>query len=51
MQPTVISSQAEGSFALQEMPAGATPGIQRNETESEIDVTYQSRFTLFDEVE
>ena len=51
MQPTVISSQAEGSFALQEMPAGTTPGIQRNETESEIDVTYQSRFTLFDEVE
>lgn len=33
------------------MPAGATPGIQRNDTDNDINVTYQNRFTLFDEGE
>ena len=49
MQPTVISSAPEGTFTLQEMPAGAMPGIQRTETDSEINVTYQNRFTVFDQ--
>ena len=46
-----ISTAPEGTFRLQEMPAGATPGIQRQETDDKINVTYQNRFTLFDETE
>ena len=40
-----------GQFRLQEQPAGAFPGIERNETENEITVTYANRFTLYDEEE
>lgn len=45
----VISSIPEGTYRLQEMPAGSMPGIQRTDTDATIDVTYQNRFTLFDE--
>ena len=46
----VIKAQAaQGQFTLQEMPAGATPGITKEETETDIKITYQNRFTLFDE--
>jgi len=47
----VISSLPEGTHRLQEMPAGSLPGIARNETDAVIEVTYQNRFTLFDEQE
>ena len=33
------------------MEEGKSPGIERTETENEITVTYQNRFTLFDEQE
>merc|ERR1719367_1093382 len=33
------------------MPAGQMPGIQREENESSINVTYENRFTLFDQDE
>jgi len=33
------------------MPAGTTPGIQRTETDADIEVTYQNRFTVFSEDE
>ena len=46
-----ISTAPEGTFRLQEMPADATPGIQREENDEKINVTYQNRFTLFDEAE
>ena len=51
MQPAVISSAPEGTYRLKEMPAGTSPGINRTETDSEINVTYQNRFTLYDEQE
>lgn len=43
----VISSSQEGSFLLQEMPVGFSPGIQKNETEADIEVTYHNRFTVY----
>mmetsp|Transcript_21521 Transcript_21521/g.26465 ORF Transcript_21521/g.26465 Transcript_21521/m.26465 type:complete len:99 (+) Transcript_21521:53-349(+) len=46
-----ISSAPEGTFRLQDMPAGSTPGIERSETDEKINVTYQNRFTLFDQQE
>ena len=46
-----ISTAPEGTFRLQEVPADATPGIQREENDEKINVTYQNRFTLFDEAE
>jgi hypothetical protein len=43
----VISSSQEGSFLLQEMPDGFSPGIQKNETDADIEVTYHNRFTVY----
>ena len=54
VEPTnqVIPTAAQdGQFRLQPQPEGATPGIERVETENEITVTYQNRFTLYDEEE
>ena len=36
---------------MKPMPEGVTPGIERVETETEIQVTYQNRFSLYDEAE
>ena len=36
----VIKQQSEGQYRLQDMPEGTMPGIQRNETDTEIEVTY-----------
>jgi len=33
------------------MPAGSLPGITKTVTDTAIDVTYQNRFTLYDETE
>ena len=46
-----ISTAPEGTFNLKQMPAGQTPGIQREENESSINVTYENRFTLYEEDE
>jgi hypothetical protein len=51
MQSTLISAPKADSFKLQEMPAGATPGISRTETDEAIEVTYQNRFSIYDESE
>jgi len=40
-----------GQFNLQPLPEGVSPGINRVETDNEISVTYQNRFTLYDEAE
>lgn len=45
----IKTEAAPNQFKLQEMPAGATPGITKEETEEEIKVSYQNRFTLYDE--
>lgn len=39
------------TFRLQEMLGGAGPGIERTETDSQINVNYQNRFTVFSEDE
>jgi len=46
-----ISTAPEGTYNLKQMPAGQMPGIQREENESSINVTYENRFTLFDQDE
>ena len=40
-----------GQYNLQPLPEGVSPGINRVETDNEISVTYQNRFTLYDEAE
>lgn len=47
----VINSVPEGTHKLQDMPAGSMPGITKTETDTGIEVTYQNRFTLYDEAE
>ena len=47
----IPTAAQDGQFRLQPQPEGATPGIDRVETENEITVTYQNRFTLYDEEE
>lgn len=44
-----IRSAPAGTYDLKEMPAGATPGITRDEDDTNINVTYENRFTLFDQ--
>lgn len=52
MKQELIGRQfPEGTFKLKDMPQGSNPGIQRQDTESEIRVSYQNRFTLFDDTE
>lgn len=41
----------EDTFLPQDVADTAMPGIQRQETHDKINVTYQNRFTLFDETE
>ena len=45
----IKTEAAPNQFKLQEMPEGSNPGIQKEETDAEIKVTYQNRFTLYDE--
>ena len=47
----VISSPQEGSFRLQQMSDGLLPGIQKNETDTDIEVTYHNRFTVYSQDE
>ena len=47
----VIKPSVEGQFRLQDTSADTAPGIKRTETESDIEVTYQNRFQLYDEAE
>ena len=45
----IKTEAAPNQFKLQEMPAGTSPGITKVETDEEIKVSYQNRFTLYDE--
>ena len=45
----IVSTGPEGAFKLKEIkPTTSLPGIERNESESHIQVTYQNRFSLYD---
>ena len=46
-----IKTAPTGTYALKEMPAGQMPGIERSEDDTKINVTYENRFTLFDQAE
>lgn len=50
-QQVIRPESQAGQFNLQPMPEGVSPGINRVETDNEISVTYQNRFTLYDEAE
>ena len=50
-QQVIKPAAQAGQFTLQPQPEGQTPGIARTETENDITVTYQNRFTLYDEEE
>ena len=50
-QQVIRPAAQAGQFNLTPIPEGTNPGIQRTETENDITVTYQNRFTLFDEAE
>ena len=52
MERTPILAAKEGNFALRPNAVNSSvPGIQKKVSDNHIEVTYQSRFTLYDEVE
>lgn len=51
MQQTIISEPKQGNFKLTELAPGASPGIEKVETDSTIEVTYSNRFSIYDETE
>lgn len=50
-QQVIPNAAAAGQFTLKPIPEGVNPGVIRTETENDITVTYQNRFTLYDENE
>ena len=50
-QQVIRPAAQAGQFTLQPIPEGTSPGVVRTEDDNEISVTYQNRFTLYDEEE